>query len=92
MSKEKSLAWIFMITPSIIALLSISLPDVISGQEAVYPPDLPGAQVELYKKVGDAVLRLWIFNPEGHSESDRTLDMDFSIITEPRTNPFLRIR
>jgi len=36
-----------------------------------YPPNLPGAQVETYKTIGDVKLNLYIFNPEGHKPTDR---------------------
>lgn len=36
-----------------------------------YPPTIPGAEVETYKRIGDVEMRVWIFNPEGHSASDR---------------------
>ncbi|MCA9031244.1 MAG: alpha/beta hydrolase [Planctomycetaceae bacterium] len=35
-----------------------------------YPPDMPGSRVETYRKVGDAELQAWIFEPEGHQASD----------------------
>ncbi len=55
----------------ILTLLCILVPESAYGQEAVYPPDLPGAQIDTYKTVGDIDLRLWIFTPEGHSNNDR---------------------
>ncbi len=36
----------------------------------VYPPDLPGARAEVYKTIGDVQLKLWIFNPDGHRDTD----------------------
>ncbi|MEY3031980.1 MAG: hypothetical protein RLZZ622_455 [Planctomycetota bacterium] len=36
-----------------------------------YPPDMPGSRVETYRRVGEADLRLWIFEPEGHQSADR---------------------
>ena len=35
-----------------------------------YPPTLPGAIVETYKTIDDVQMNLWIFNPEGHSQTD----------------------
>ena len=35
-----------------------------------YPPVLPGASVETYKQIDDVEMKVWIFTPEGHSESD----------------------
>lgn len=37
-----------------------------------YPPDIPDAKVETYKKVGGVDLKLWIIAPDGHSASDRS--------------------
>ena len=37
---------------------------------ASYPPQLDGAQVELYKMINGVKLNLWIFRPEGHSATD----------------------
>lgn len=36
-----------------------------------YPPEMPGARVEVYRQVDDAKLNAWIFEPEGHKASDR---------------------
>ncbi|MCX7826265.1 MAG: alpha/beta hydrolase [Verrucomicrobiae bacterium] len=36
-----------------------------------YPPQLPGAKVEVYKTVGDVKLNLYIFAPEGHQPDDK---------------------
>ena len=35
-----------------------------------YPPELSGAVVEIYKTIDDVEMKLWIFTPDGHSESD----------------------
>lgn len=37
-----------------------------------YPPDLPGAKVEVYKTVGDTKLNLYIYEPKGHKAGDKT--------------------
>jgi acetyl esterase len=37
-----------------------------------YPPELPGAKVEVYKTVGDTKLNLYIYEPKGHKASDKT--------------------
>ena len=37
-----------------------------------YPPVIEGAQVETYKIAGDMDMRMWIFNPEGHSAESET--------------------
>jgi len=37
-----------------------------------YPPAISGARVETYKKtVGEVELKVWLFNPEGHSGDNR---------------------
>jgi acetyl esterase/lipase len=42
-----------------------------SGDRA-YPPELPGATVEVYKTVGDVKLNVYIFTPPGHQATDKT--------------------
>jgi len=39
--------------------------------QRAYPPQLEGARVELYKKIGDTHLRMYIFEPKDHQASDR---------------------
>ncbi len=36
-----------------------------------YPPEMPGAQVEVYKTVGDVKLNIYLYSPEGHKASDK---------------------
>jgi acetyl esterase/lipase len=36
-----------------------------------YPPQMPGAQVEVYKSAGNARLNIYIFNPPGHQAGDK---------------------
>lgn len=38
---------------------------------AAYPPQMEGAQVEVYKTIGEVKLNLYIFNPPGHQAGDR---------------------
>jgi acetyl esterase/lipase len=38
---------------------------------AAYPPVLPGAQVEVYKTIGDVKLNAYLFAPSGHQPEDR---------------------
>lgn len=45
-----------------------------SGAEVgrlAYPPDMPGAEVEVYKKVGDVALKLYIYKPRDWKPGDR---------------------
>ena len=53
------------------ALLGIDI--VASAQNVAfpYPPTLPEAREHAYKTVGDTVLKLWVFEPNGHNASDR---------------------
>jgi acetyl esterase/lipase len=37
-----------------------------------YPPKIRGAEIEVYKTVGDLDLKVWILNPKGHSRDDKT--------------------
>lgn len=56
-----------------VALIFLILPSFAMNQEKskpAYPPDIPGARVEIYKTVGDVDLRLWIFTPRKHSNQD----------------------
>jgi acetyl esterase/lipase len=43
----------------------------MAAQPVPYPPEMEGVKVEVYKKAGDVPLRLYIFEPPGHSSSDR---------------------
>jgi len=36
-----------------------------------YPPELPGAKVEVYKTVGDVKLNIYMFTPDGHQPTDK---------------------
>lgn len=38
---------------------------------ANYPPQLEGANVEVYKKIGDVELNIYIYNPADHKPSDK---------------------
>ncbi len=36
-----------------------------------YPPQMPGARAETYKKVGDVELKLYVFEPKNHQPTDK---------------------
>jgi acetyl esterase/lipase len=36
-----------------------------------YPPQMEGAEPEVYKTINDVKLKLWIFRPQGHTSSDK---------------------
>jgi acetyl esterase/lipase len=56
----------------VIWLLGLALG--VNGQEKKagrpYPPNLPGAEVETYKTVGDTKLNLYVYYPPGHKATD----------------------
>jgi acetyl esterase/lipase len=37
----------------------------------MYPPEMPGARIETYRRVGEVNLNAWIFEPTGHQAADR---------------------
>jgi acetyl esterase len=47
------------------------VPEARPRQQPVYPPEIPGARSEIYKRVGDTELNLWIYDPPGHTTADR---------------------
>ena len=57
-----------MLKPTLFLLAS----SITYSQANKYPPELPGARVEVYKTIGGAKLNLYIFEPEGHKASDKT--------------------
>jgi len=57
-------------------LLSLTLASAVcvpaaQAQNRGYPPQLDGAQVETYKRVGDVKLSMYIFTPAGHKPTDQ---------------------
>jgi acetyl esterase/lipase len=36
-----------------------------------YPPEMPGAEVQVYKRAGDVALNAYVFNPVGHAPGDK---------------------
>jgi acetyl esterase len=48
---------------------------ILSGstwsQAAKYPPEMPGAETEVYKTVGDVRLNIYLFKPAGHQPTDK---------------------
>lgn len=49
-----------------LAVLAVSA----QAQRPGYPPELPGARVEVYRTAGDIDLQAWIFEPVEHSTGD----------------------
>lgn len=59
-------------TRMIVSCLLLSMASTATSARAAgkYPPELSGAKVEIYKRVGDVVLKLFIFSPERHGPGD----------------------
>jgi len=56
------------------ALLAMAVPaqnQQRTRRQLNYPPQMPGAKVEVYKKVGDVKLNMYIYYPEGHRATDK---------------------
>jgi len=51
-----------------VTLAAFALPAL--AQKPAYPPEMPGARVEVYRTVGDVDLNAWIFEPAGHRPDD----------------------
>ncbi len=62
-----------MVTTLRLSLLAVSIAAAAQQQNPRlnYPPDLPDARAEVYKTVGGADLKLWIFEPQGHKPTDK---------------------
>jgi len=54
-----------------IAHLTVAEETKPKRQGRVYPPDLKGAKVEVYKTIGDVKLNMYIFTPANHKPSDK---------------------
>lgn len=67
--------WKFLRVAGAAAGLSVvSWSQVFAWQESrwAYPPDIDkSAQIEIYKHVDGAELKMWIFNPEAHKTEDK---------------------
>ncbi|NBQ58762.1 MAG: alpha/beta hydrolase, partial [Opitutaceae bacterium] len=44
----------------------------LPAAQTAYPPVIPGARVEIYKTVGDTALSLYIFEPDGPAQKNRS--------------------
>ncbi len=58
-----------------ILLMTFACTELVSAQNQAkknsYPPVIEGAQVEVYKTIGDVKLNIYIFNPKDHKASDK---------------------
>jgi len=52
----------------VLLLAVLALPTF--AQPLKYPPVLAGAREEVYQRIGEVELRLWIYNPAGHAATD----------------------
>lgn len=60
-----------LLATSALVLVVWCLADAARAQRGrPYPPQIPGAQVRVYKTVGETRLQLWFFFPEGHRPGD----------------------
>jgi acetyl esterase/lipase len=59
-----------LIVGSFVCALWVTTVSQAQDQRPEYPPTLPGATVETYKQVDGVDLKLWIFSPEGHVQTD----------------------
>ena len=41
------------------------------SQAFKYPPEMPGAETEVYKTIGGLRLNIYLFKPEGHQQTDK---------------------
>lgn len=69
MTMPKQSSSVALLRPVAAIVLSLCLAGAAHGQKA-YPPKLEGAKEHVYKKVGDAELKLWVFEPEGHQPTE----------------------
>ena len=53
----------------IFILLIILCAKVLANRQ--YPPELPGTEIETYKRASDVQLNVWIYYPDGHQPSDK---------------------
>ena len=53
---------------TVLLLVNILYGSVLAQRQKSYPPELPGASAETYKRVGDTELKLWIYQPETRQE------------------------
>ena len=57
---------------SILAVALFAFPLTVLAQSK-YPPSFEGAREEIYKRVGDVELKLWVFEPADLKSSDKRL-------------------
>lgn len=59
------------LTPSVGAEPAVGPVRLTGGKNAMFPPAMSGATKEVYKKVGDAELALYVYQPADHKPTDR---------------------
>ena len=57
--------------PSFLIIFLFSFFSSSLGARPPYPPDLPGAESQVFKKIDGIMLKLWAFYPPGHEKKDR---------------------
>jgi len=53
----------------LVALSLLAFP--LHAQKAAYPPEMADAKAEVYRSTDDIDLKVWIFEPTGHTASDK---------------------
>lgn len=61
----------FLISLVLLAAVHMSTWAVETGRRLAYPPEMPGAEVQTYKQVGDVELKMYIYKPKDWRPSDR---------------------
>jgi len=56
---------------SVVVSMALSTFGLEAGRRLGYPPEMPGAEVQTYKKVGDIELKMYIYKPRDWKPEDR---------------------
>ena len=56
---------------SLIVFYSLMAVCVTNAAKPKYPPELPGADETVYKTASETALKLWIFQPKNHKQTDQ---------------------
>ncbi|MGQ9504907.1 MAG: alpha/beta hydrolase, partial [Thermogutta sp.] len=61
----------FFISLVLLAAVHIATWAVETGRRLAYPPEMPGAEVQTYKQVGDVELKMYIYKPKDWKPRDQ---------------------
>jgi len=62
---------VFVVSLLLTATVPLSVWGLEAGQRFSYPPEMPGAEVQTYKQVGDIELKIYIYKPRDWKAEDR---------------------